>query len=671
MSEIDNFDLGSMYNYGSDMGSGGDMSGASATALAGADASNYTSQDQYKKQSPISSSGWFDPAKIQAAINAQGAGADNRTVLQGGYLSSILNPLSNVTYQPGSGLQNYSYQSGGDSDQTNTGTYWNPGTYTSNGMTLNPLGYSKGDTTSSDESSFAAHQRELASQYGFDPNGNYLVGNFENPTGNGDKDQVSAYYKLDSNGNANPLGAMNTYAPHDWVDFNRQAAITAAIAAATAGYGAYASGAVGAGAGAGVGAGATGATNAALIESALGTTGYGLSSAGLGGSALGATNAALIDSALQTPGYGASSAGIGGGAGQSGFTLAGLGQSAGRGALTNGGMTALRGGDLNDILKGAGYGAIGGGLSYGVDAYNPGSYATDNPDWQRVVNRGVTGAGSSAIGGGNPLVGAAMGSGTQAGNVVGNNLWNNYVNSPNASGGETMPDFNVSGESSSPVRDWFANNNQQSAAPMGYTNSDELNTSLGNNTSSSLYNPDFVSTGSAPSQETNTGNPFKALMSQALSAQAGGKTGSPQFGDMAGSLMGLYSAYQQRKKLGELRGGLQDMFGPNSSYAQQLGQQLARRDAAAGRRSQYGPREVELQAKLAEMNSRNAPTIQNLIGGERDARDRGLSNILRFGQQSGINQGIGNGLQQLFQQYSNGGWGSGNQFGNQDMGLNF
>lgn len=67
---------------------------------------------------------------------------------------------------------------------------------------------------------------------------------------------------------------------------------------------------------------AVNATNPALIESALGTPGYGASSAGLGGGtgALAgpvgnATNAALIESAVGTPGYGASSAGLGGGAG--------------------------------------------------------------------------------------------------------------------------------------------------------------------------------------------------------------------------------------------------------------------------------------------------------------------------------------------------------------------
>lgn len=426
-------------------------------------------------------------------------------------------------------------------------------------------------------------------------------------------------------------------------------------------------GAAGAGSGGAATAAGTG-TNAALIESGLGTTGYGASSAGLGGGAAStATNAALIDSALQTPGYGASSAGFGGGAGQTGFSLANLGQRAGKGALWNGGMTAARGGSMNDILKSAGYGAVGGGLSYGIDSYNPGASVTDNPDWQRVVNRGVTSGAGALASGGNPLTSAVMGAGFEGGNVIGGNLWNGAVNSPsNDGGGGDMPDFSLGGESNSPVKDWFANNNQQSAAPVGFTNSDEVNASLGNNTSSSMFNPDFVSTGSAPS--TQSSNPFKSLISQAMTQQAGGGGGSPKFGDMAGSLMGLYSAYQNKKKLGQLRGGLESMFGADSPYAQTLGKQLARRDAAAGRRSQYGPREVELQARLAEMNSRNAPTIQNLINGENQARNSGLWSLGRLGQQTGATPALGNWLQQMFQQYGNGGWGSGNSFGNQDLG---
>lgn len=57
----------------------------------------------------------------------------------------------------------------------------------------------------------------------------------------------------------------------------------------------------------------------------------------------------------------------------------------------------------------------------------------------------------------------------------------------------------------------------------------------------------------------------------------------------------------------------QDLYGPNSPYAQQLRQALERRDAAAGRRSQYGPREVELLAKLAPLATQVSSQNQNTL----------------------------------------------------------
>lgn len=606
--ELDDFDLGSMFQGGGF--GGGNMSGASASALAGSDASAFNpNDDEYKKSNGL----------------LQGQASNNQWNMQGNYTGSNFDNPDNGRWS----IANTTPEMLAAMGFSGSGMV-NQGTGQNFEQVVNPDIYS--------------YMRNQGQQYGTRYNGegpDSMTNQIFDRSGNAIKDATSTW----------KLGNDDAFTV---------AAILAGGAMGGAAFGA--AGAAGGGGAAAAGAG----TNAALLESGLGTAGYGASSAGLGGGAAAtATNAALIESALGTPGYGASSAGFGGGAGQTGFSLSGLGQRAGKGALFNGGMTAARGGNMNDILKSAGYGAVGGGLSYGVDTVNPGSYATDNPDWQKVVNRGVTGAGSSAMSGGNPLVGAAMGSGTQAGNVIGGNLWN----SANAdAGSSTMPNYNA-GESTSPVKDWFANNNQQSAAPVGFTNSDEVNTSLGNNTNSSLYNPDFVSTGSAPSQEQ--GNPFKQMITSAMTQQAGAGGKTPQFGDMAGSLMGLYSAYQQRKKMADLRGGLQNMFSPDSAYAQQMGQQLARRDAAAGRRSQYGPRSVELQARLAELNSRNAPTIQNLIGGETQARDRGLANILRFGQQSGANASMGSWLQNMMSQYGNGGWGSGNQFGNQDLGQNF
>lgn len=61
---------------------------------------------------------------------------------------------------------------------------------------------------------------------------------------------------------------------------------------------------------------------------------------------------------------------------------------------------------------------------------------------------------------------------------------------------------------------------------------------------------------------------------------------------------------------------LSSMYGQDSPYAQALRQRLDRKDAAAGRRSQYGPREVELQAHLAGLQPQVANSMSNLAGAQ-------------------------------------------------------
>lgn len=109
---------------------------------------------------------------------------------------------------------------------------------------------------------------------------------------------------------------------------------------------------------------------------------------------------------------------------------------------------------------------------------------------------------------------------------------------------------------------------------------------------------------------------IKTLLSQLLGQGSGGT------GSLLSNLAGMYSASQNQSDLGDLENMFTGMYGQNSPYAQTLRQNLDRRDAAAGRRSQYGPREVELQAKLADQTSRNAMAISNLrvaAGGQRNA----------------------------------------------------
>jgi len=106
------------------------------------------------------------------------------------------------------------------------------------------------------------------------------------------------------------------------------------------------------------------------------------------------------------------------------------------------------------------------------------------------------------------------------------------------------------------------------------------------------------------------------MNSGGMFGNSGGGNG-PDWETLLPSLAGIYSDYRGMKSQGDVMkqagslGGLSDLFGPNSATAQAMRQNIERRDAAAGRRSQYGPREVELAAMLAKLQAESAPGIMN------------------------------------------------------------
>lgn len=132
-------------------------------------------------------------------------------------------------------------------------------------------------------------------------------------------------------------------------------------------------------------------------------------------------------------------------------------------------------------------------------------------------------------------------------------------------------------------------------------------------------------------------------------ANTGGN--SSNWGNALGGLGQLYSMYTRNRDSDRFTSTLANMYGPNSPYAKQLAQSLARRDAAAGRRTQYGPREVELQAQLAKMQAGVAPNVMQ-------GQQQGLNNMLKmmqmagFMQKSGAFSGIGDMFTPQWNNYS-------------------
>lgn len=302
---------------------------------------------------------WYDPSKLQAAIAAQGAGNDGRTILNGSNLASIVNPNynPNIKFDAGVAAHEGFRGSPGQDD-------WGMIDATPDQLEVNGQLY---NTTKNADGTYAYTNR------------------FDNPTGNGQKDQANISYTYDpKTGKSTPTGdALSTYNPSSWIDYGRLTAELAAVVGSAGAAGAYLGGGAGLGSTAagtgGASAGSSAVTNQALLESSLNTAGYGASSAGqglgayasgagytgLGGEVAantGATNPALIESASGTPGYGASSAGAGGGAG----SLAGSGigsqlKDAYDAYKTYAGAQG-KGGQQNALLGLTGYG---GGMSAG------------------------------------------------------------------------------------------------------------------------------------------------------------------------------------------------------------------------------------------------------------------------------------------------------------------
>ena len=88
---------------------------------------------------------------------------------------------------------------------------------------------------------------------------------------------------------------------------------------------------------------------------------------------------------------------------------------------------------------------------------------------------------------------------------------------------------------------------------------------------------------------------------------------------------------------GALKGqmtSLAGMYGQDSPYAQALREQLQRKDAAAGRRSQYGAREVNLQAELAKMQPQVSNAMSQLGHQMQGINKQAMDNNLMSNKQS-------------------------------------
>jgi hypothetical protein len=137
--------------------------------------------------------------------------------------------------------------------------------------------------------------------------------------------------------------------------------------------------------------------------------------------------------------------------------------------------------------------------------------------------------------------------------------------------------------------------------------------------------------------------------------------------DMAGG--NISSLQQQEDMLRQQQQGmpsLESMYGADSPYAKQLEQTLARKDAKAGRNSQYGPRAAQLQAMLADkastygaqqaqsMNAYNSARNATMNARNTQAQNQAqiqaqqLASLFNFADKSGLMQKMEKGLGGMF-----------------------
>lgn len=117
-------------------------------------------------------------------------------------------------------------------------------------------------------------------------------------------------------------------------------------------------------------------------------------------------------------------------------------------------------------------------------------------------------------------------------------------------------------------------------------------------------------------------------------AGAGGASSNDQMASsLATGLADLYKTRQAKKQyntgldeMAQARDAALNQYAPGSAYSEQMRKQLERQDAQAGRRSQYGQREVELAAKLAQQRAEVQKSYMGTMNNRTDLRNKLVAN---------------------------------------------
>lgn len=300
------------------------------------------------------------------------------------------------------------------------------------------------------------------------------------------------------------------------------------------------------------------------------------------------------------------------GGGALGSMAGAAGQAAGIGAQAGQALGGAAVGGANSWANDGSFmeGAVQGGLGGLLGNMDYGGYAGMDPGIYRTTFNGALGGGlASSAAGGNFGEGALIG-GLKSG---GRGVYDMYT-------AGDMPDTGTIGGNMQDADGENSTTMGGQIMPVQMQANEQRQQALSANSGANVDSP-------APTAAPSAVDQFMSAMNTGVQ-KVGGLDG---LSTLAGQAMGLYDANRQRRRAKEQAQELSGLYGPNSPYAQQMRQRMERQDAAAGRRSQYGTRETELAAKMADTQARMAPTLNGLYNQESAARNRMMSNSLRLG----------------------------------------
>lgn len=295
----------------------------------------------------------------------------------------------------------------------------------------------------------------------------------------------------------------------------------------------------------------------------------------------------------------------------------------------------IQGATMGSISAGLGggnpfTGALTGGLSGGaVGAINPaGQVGITNPSLSNVLNTSV-GSGLRTLASGGNLEEAGK-SALTSGITSGIGEGGKYLAS--SLGSNNMSLYDLPGSGATVNGDFQEATN---ALPNQYSNEARFDTP-------GLYrdSPPVFSMFQQPPEKAASGMEIPGMSFNLPTMGQVGNWALNNAGDLAGMLYGYMNNRKQQNQLGSMMSGLQGLYSQNSPYAQQMRRQLERSDAARGLRSQYGRREVELQAKLAGMASQQIPAMYQMQMGQNQLQNQNMMGILNTLGKTGVFKGL-------------------------------